>query len=439
MASCVWLLPAQVQQVKRPSLPIIAQSFLVCFALLACERSDPKGQAGKAKGALPQATTQAPPSVAAPTEPKLGLELVAQGFHRVTDIVLVPGENYLALVLEQTGLAHLIDLEYGTPQRPASSKVAVVELPVNTDNELGLLSLAFHPDWLQNGRLFVHYNPAGKQITRVSEFKLMRDELGKRLAREARMLFEVEQPYNNHNGGQLVFGPDRMLYLGLGDGGAAADPQNRSQNLATPLGKILRFDVDGKQLVPADNPFLKRPGARPEIFAYGLRNPWKIGFAPDGRLIVADVGQERLEEIDVVRSGDNLGWRMREGTDCFNPPSECVRPEHVDPIYQYGRELGGCVTGGTFYTGSALPWLRGQYVFGDFLSGRLFALTLPAAPTEGTHELPAQASVRDLGVFEQAHTAAFGRDGKGEVYVSDFSAGKLYRLVAEKPLTEPSP
>jgi glucose/arabinose dehydrogenase len=267
----------------------------------------------------------------------------------------------------------------------------------------------------------VHYNPKGKQATRLAEYELAPSRLGREPAREKRVLFEWKQPYPNHNGGELAFGPDGKLYLGLGDGGSANDPHNYGQDLSQPLGKLLRFDVDGPALVPPDNPFVGRPGVRPEIFAYGLRNPWKISFAPDGRLIVADVGQDKYEEIDLVEKGDNLGWRRREAAHCFRPPVFCGEEGLVDPIFEYSHQLGASITGGYVYTGSALPSLRGKYLFTDFISGRLWALDLPRTRGE-------RASARVLSVFP-IQAATFGRDPQGELYLGDYPSGKLYQLV----------
>lgn len=358
----------------------------------------------------------------------LALSLVAEGFEQITDVEFLRGPGRRAVVLNKEGRAQLVDLAGASAEKPARPSHTVFELEVDTPSELGLLALAFHPDYAENGRLFVHYNPKGKQATRLSEFQLPMAELSSGTAKETRVLFEFAQPYTNHNGGELVFGPDGKLYWGVGDGGSAGDPQNRAQDLGLLFGKVLRLDVDADDYVPQDNPFVNRSGARPEIFAYGLRNPWKLSFTPDERLVVADVGQDKFEEIDLVRAGDNMGWRRMEGSRCFKPTTGCRQEGMVDPVFEYGRELGGSVTGGYVYTGKLLPQLRGKYVFADFLSGRMWALTLPTQEGDKADaEELAALSVLDV------KTAAFGRDADGELYVSDFGAGKLYQLTAARP------
>jgi glucose/arabinose dehydrogenase len=213
-----------------------------------------------------------------------------------------------------------------------------------------------------------------------------------------------------------------MLYVGLGDGGAANDPQDNGQKPGALLGKMLRLDVDGASLVPSDNPFVGREGWRPEIWAYGLRNPWRYVFAPDGRLVVADVGQNLWEEVSVVGRGDNMGWARREGAHCFPPKRQCSAEGMVDPIHEYGREEGISITGGVFATGDAVPALRGKYLFADFGSGRFWAIDLP----KGVQRVD---TVHSLGRWPVT-PSAFGRDAAGNVYVADFARGIVYRFVS---------
>jgi glucose/arabinose dehydrogenase len=251
------------------------------------------------------------------------------------------------------------------------------------------------------------------------------------------VLLEVEQPYQNHNAGQLVFGPDGMLYVGLGDGGFRDDPKGNGQNPGVLLGKMLRIDVNGSDdkapyRVPPDNPFIGKPGFRPEIWAWGLRNPWRYSFDPQGRLIVADVGQDRWEEIDIVQAGDNLGWQVREGFVCARKdPQNCEPTGMTDPFFVYGRQDGASITGGYVYSGSRVPALRGLYVFGDFVSGRLFALALPAERTTRIAEPIA------LGHWPLL-PSTFGRDANGELYVATFANGDIYRF-APAPSAPASP
>jgi glucose/arabinose dehydrogenase len=350
---------------------------------------------------------------------------VATGFVQITDIQFVPGSPRSMVVLEKTGKARWVTLPDLAANAPATAGTShtLFEVAVKTRSELGLLGLAFHPDFAKNGLLYVHYNPdAGDVRTRIAEFHVAPDRAHKERAVERRTLLEVAQPYSNHNGGQIAFGPDRKLYLGLGDGGWANDPHDHGQDLGTLLGSILRFDVkpDGKQpyTVPKDNPFVGRKDARPEIWAYGLRNPWKFDFDDAGRLITGDVGQGDWEEITIVERGQNHGWKLKEGAHCFQQ-SSCGQPGLIDPVFEYGRDLGQSVTGGYVYRGRTIPDLRGKYLFGDFGSGNLWALTLPTAQKKASAQL--------LGDTGRA-ISTFGRDAAGEVYIGDFDGGDVLRL-----------
>jgi len=289
---------------------------------------------------------------------------------------------------------------------------------VSTGSEQGLLGLAFPPD----GRyLYVDLtDPAGD--TRVLEYRLTRDGIDPASERE---VLRVDQPYANHNGGQLAFGPDGHLYIGLGDGGSAGDPEGRAQSLTTLLGKILRISprpVGGRPYgVPSDNPFVDTPGARPEIWAYGLRNPWRFSFdRATGELWIGDVGQSAWEEVDVLapdQGGANLGWDLLEGSHPFEGSAEGTRT--VLPVYEYPHDGAVCaVTGGFVYRGEAVPALQGAYVFGDFCTGALQAL----APRPG--RAPAH---RELGPVVPS-LASFGEDAAGELYALSLE-GAVYRLV----------
>lgn len=356
---------------------------------------------------------------------------VAEGFDHPTDVQFVPGGNGAAVVLEKGGKAR-----YCVPAKPGDtpSKAAptpVLDLDVLTDSELGLLGLAFHPEYAKSGRFYVNYNPAkGGMRTRISEWTLAAADLGKTNARSERLVLEVSQPYQNHNGGQLAFGPDGYLYVGLGDGGFRNDPHGNGQNLGVLLGKMLRLDVASRSAggygVPSDNPFVGRKGVRPEIWAYGIRNPWRFSFDPLNRLVVGDVGQDTWEEIDLVHAGDNLGWNVREARHCFSPKENCRTEGLVEPVFEYGRDSGSCVTGGYVYTGADVPELDGQYVFGDFVSGRIWSMKLPG-PNLASNEL---SSARELGKWPFL-ISSFGRDEAGELYLLDYAEGGLYRLTTE--------
>jgi glucose/arabinose dehydrogenase len=360
---------------------------------------------------------------------RVDFETVARGFAQTTDVQFVPGVELRAVVLQKTGTARVVTLPRSGDARVAEAEDSplLFQIAVRDHSELGLLGLAFSPKFRENGLFYVHYNPKdGEMRTRVSEWFVPPARLGAELAKERRVILEVRQPYSNHNGGGLAFGPDGMLYVGLGDGGSGGDPEDNAQKLSTLLGKMLRIDVTrqdaGREYaVPKDNPFVGAKGARSEIWAYGLRNPWRYSFDPRGRLIVGDVGQNAWEEISLVERGKNLGWKPREGAHCFSPKEGCRAEGLVDPLFDYDRSLGLSVTGGFVYTGKRIPKLGGRYVFGDFASGRLWALELPDSVR--------RANATFLGRFSYAFST-FARDSDGELYAADFGPGTLHRLVA---------
>ncbi len=251
---------------------------------------------------------------------------------------------------------------------------------VRGGGEQGLLGLAFHPDYPANGRFFVNYTRRPDGATVVAEYRVSADPNA--AAAPERVLLVVPQPYANHNGGMVEFGPDRLLYIGLGDGGSAGDPGNRAQNRDELLGKMLRIDVDrgAPYAIPRDNPFAGG-GGRAEIFAGGLRNPWRFSFDREtGALWAGDVGQNAWEEIDIVRRGGNYGWRVMEGAHCFRPPSGCRADGLELPVVEYPNGGGRCsVIGGYVYRGRRIPALVGTYVYGDYCSGEIFGF-VPGAP-----------------------------------------------------------
>lgn len=352
----------------------------------------------------------------------IALTAVASGLSQPTDIQFVPGDPQLMVVLEKKGAARWFDLATG-------QSGALLQIAVRTASEEGLLGLAFHPRFQENGLFYLNYvtqRSDGTDITRVAEWGVPPGaDLRGSAPTERRVLLEVDQPYQNHDGGQVAFGPDGLLYIGMGDGGYRADPHDHGQNLGTLLGAMLRIGTDASgsfaYTIPADNPFVGRPGARPEIWAYGLRNPWRFAFDPKGRLIIADVGQDAWEEVSLAARGDNLGWRLREARHCFNPKTGCPTDGLVDPIYEYGRDEGQSITGGYVYGGARLPALSGRYVFGDFVSGRLWAIALPDA---AGGPLVEATSLGRFGILP----STFGRDASGELYVADFQSGRILRL-----------
>lgn len=291
---------------------------------------------------------------------------------------------------------------------------------VLSGGERGLLGLAFHPDYRRNGRFFVNYNRKSDGSTVLAEYR--RGAAPAVALPDERVLMVVPQPYANHNGGMVAFGSDGYLYSGRGDGGSGGDPGNRAQNPEELLGKILRIDVDHGDPygIPPDNPFA-REGGRPEIYALGLRNPWRFSFdSHTGELWVADVGQNKWEEIDLVTRGGNYGWRVMEGAHCFNPALVCQTAGLVFPRLEYSHEQGRCsIIGGYVYRGRAITGLAGRYVYGDFCSGELFSLQGARA---GEVSREPQVMLKT-----PLRISSFGEDESGELYVLDHGGG-VYRL-----------
>jgi glucose/arabinose dehydrogenase len=328
-----------------------------------------------------------------------------------------PGSSDLFLV-EQTGRVMRLPGGDGEPQ-------VFLDLSdlISCCSEQGLLSVAFAPDYARSGLLYVDYTDVDGD-TRVVEYR--RDESGDRAEPgSARVVLRVDQPYPNHNGGLLLFGPDGDLYVGLGDGGSSGDPQRNGQDLSTPLGKILRIDPEPSRgrpySIPRDNPFVGRKGARPEIFDYGLRNPWRFSFDPKTRALwIGDVGQNTEEEIDYLAhpAGANLGWSAFEGDLRFNNDQQA--PDAVAPVLTYGRDRGCSVTGGYVVRDRALTSLYGRYLYGDFCEGQLRSFDASQAPGPITDD-------RDLGLDVQA-LSSFGQDAEGRIYATSLH-GPVYRLV----------
>jgi glucose/arabinose dehydrogenase len=351
--------------------------------------------------------------------PTLTARLVVAGLDDPLDLQSVPGDNERLYVVQQGGRIRVV--RSGQLQ---SAPFLDVAGRISTGGERGLLGLAFHPQFATNRRFFVNYtNRAGD--THIAEFRASSADAAD--AGSERVLLVVGQPFANHNGGGLAFDNSGRLLIALGDGGSGGDPQNNGQRLETLLGKILRIDVDGASPygVPADNPFLATGGARGEIWAYGLRNPFKIAVdRPSGDLYIGDVGQNRIEEIDVGlatrRGGENYGWRLTEGTQCFNPGSGCDRAGQTGPVYEYTHSEGCSVTGGVVYRGCRVPALAGTYFFADFCSGLVRSFRF--AGGSATELRDWTSSFRGVN-----SPSSFGLDASGEVYIVDYD-GELYRI-----------
>ena len=366
----------------------------------------------------------ATPCVEPPAEagfPKVTLQQVAQGLREPVHIAVAPDGGGRLYVVEQAGVVRVVERGQVRPE-----PFLDIRRQVESGGEKGLLSIAFHPRYRDNGLFFVDYTArdADGLHTRVSRFRRATAERAD--PKSETMLLRIGQPYSNHNGGQLAFGPDGYLYIGMGDGGAANDPQGNAQNPGSLLGKLLRIDVDraaGAQPygVPPDNPFVKKPGYRREIWALGLRNPWRFSFdARSGALWLADVGQDRVEEIDIIRKGGNYGWNVMEGDVCtpaVNP--RCDPSGFVPPIFAYRHPDGFSVTGGFVYRGTAIPGLCGAYLYADYVSKRLWALRERNGRVVASAEL-----------LRVPHAiSSFGQDEKRELYLADHRAGKILKMM----------
>ena len=342
-----------------------------------------------------------------------------------TEIRFLPTDTGKAsrvlVVAEKRGTIRWVDLRTG-------ESGFLLKIPnVGIDIEQGLLGFDFHPDFPAVPELYTHHQSAvgfgGRTV--LTRWTVWGDEVSA-MTTQGEQILAFDQPQGGHNGGQLSFGPDGNLYVGFGDGGWQGDPENQAQDPTTFFGSIIRIDVDRRDpglayAVPEDNPFVQG-GHLPEVYAFGFRNPWRFDFGPEGVLLVADVGQDRLEEIDLVVAGGNYGWSLKEGTECYGLPRPgrirtCQDDDLRGPIHEYRRSEGRAIIGGKFYSGSKVAALEGAFVFGDYTSGRLWALR----PTEDG------ATVLALGGFGIAPTS-FGRDDNGEVYVG-VQSGRIYRLV----------
>ncbi len=348
--------------------------------------------------------------------PGIVARLVVSGLRSPLDLQSVREDRERLYVVEQGGRIRVV--RNGQLQPAAFLDVSD---RISTGGERGLLGLAFHPRFAQNRRFFVNYtDPAGD--TRIAEFTASSpDEAG---ASTERTLLRVSQPFSNHNGGGLAFGTDGYLYAGLGDGGSGGDPLGSGQRLDTHLGKMLRIDVDAGSpyAVPADNPFRARAGALPEIWAYGLRNPFRFSFdRVTGELYVGDVGQGSVEEIDVSAAragGQNYGWNVTEGSACYSPRTGCDKTGITGPVFEYDHSQGCSVTGGVVYRGCRMPGLAGTYFFGDFCRGGIRSFRFSAGQAT---------DVRSWSLSGPGAVSSFGVDADGEVYVVDYG-GAVYRL-----------
>jgi len=382
--------------------------------------ASPSTVAGGSAGPSATATTEAPFD---PASVKLRLEQIAR----------VPG-GPLAIVAPHDGSGRLFvaaqDGRAWVVRDGATRSSPLLDLRslASTGGERGLLGIAVHPGFPSDPRVFVDYTDrAGDTV--VASYRVDPSDPDRLDPGSAEVWLQVDQPYPNHNGGALAFGPDGDLYVSLGDGGSGGDPHGNGQRLDTLLGKILRIaidvpgDGDPRYGIPTGNPFAGRPDARGEIWLYGLRNPWRMSFdRASGDLWIGDVGQAAWEEVDVARAGVgglNFGWNRMEGSHCYQPATGCDQDGLVLPVAEYSHDGGGCVViGGVVYRGTAYPGLRGGYVYSDFCTGTIWALDAGAAsPAPGVVGAGAD------------RIAAFGEDEAGEAYAASLD-GTIFRVVA---------
>ena len=404
--------------------PPVRKAFLVAVvvacALGACSSSKSKssGSTGTRPSTTPAPTTTTPPSTTSKPVPpnfasaRIRLTTIATGLEKPVGFSPRHGTNTL-YIANQGG-----DIRAFAGGRLLPTRVLDLRGAVSGGNEQGLLGMTFSPD---GSHLYVDFTDTAGD-THVQEFAMNGDvaDVGSR-----RELLFVNQPFSNHNGGEVVIGPDEMLYIGLGDGGSAGDPMNNGQNNRQLLGKILRINpkatASGAYSVPADNPFVSNQQDRPEIWQWGLRNPWRFSFdRATGDLWIGDVGQGSYEEIDFAKAGAggiNFGWSQREGLHQFKGP---LPAGAVDPVHEYSHADGGVsVTGGYVYRGKRIPNLVGAYLYADYSQGHIIALQQQRGRV---------VRVRDLNAVVDGGVSSFGQDNAGELYVLDLSGGSVLRI-----------
>jgi glucose/arabinose dehydrogenase len=368
--------------------------------------------------AFSTSTALASPSKSLAVSFKLGLQSVADGFQ--TPVYVTSAGDTRLFVVEKAGRILILD-QGKRAEKPFLDIVSIVR---SSENERGLLSVAFHPKYADNGLFFVYYTALNGDIT-IARYKVSAEPNVADPA-SAKILLKVAHSRSNHNGGLVLFGPDGYLYTGLGDGGGGGDPDRNGQNPKTLLGKILRLDVDNGDpyAIPADNPFADGTQGQPEVWAWGLRNPWRFSFDRlNGDLYIADVGQNQYEEINVQKAGtpggQNYGWNTMEGQHCYGTTT-CNRNGKVVPVAEYDHSQGCSITGGFTYRGKDFPKMAGAYFYSDVCSGRMWALQ---------ETQPNAWEVTELPLTGQLSVSSFGQDHNGELYLTDLSSGTVYRLV----------
>jgi glucose/arabinose dehydrogenase len=412
--------PTSLDRRPRRRTTLVAACLLLAASLVGSGPVDAASRTGRT------ATAAVSPAAFNPSGVNLTLTALAGSFSKPVLVTHAGDGSGRRFVVEQGGRIRVID----SGGNLLSTPMLDISAHVSKGSEQGLLGLAFHPDFETNRKLYINFtNTAGD--TAINEYRA--STTNPNAAGGARRILTIDQPYANHNGGHIAFGADGYLYIGMGDGGSAGDPGNRAQNLNSLLGKMLRIDVNGtstgKQYRnPSTNPYVGKTGLD-EIWSRGLRNPWRWSFDRQAHgLWIADVGQNRYEEVNrsTVGSGlggkaANYGWKVMEGRACYSPSSGCNTTGKIKPLVVYARSSPNCaITGGYVYRGTVNPALSGGYLFGDYCSGRIWTISASAA-------YPATpVLLKDTSLM----ISSFGEDEAGELYVTDLAGGKVYKITA---------
>ncbi len=359
---------------------------------------------------------------------KLTPDFAACKVEKPVSLVIPPDGTQRLFLVQQRGKIVILPKDRTSSETSVFLDISDRKLEENQFEE-GLISLAFHPKFKENGLFYICYAQQGPKINRISEMKVSASDPNKADPATERIVLEIQRPFWNHNSGNMLFGPDGMLYLSVGDGGKGDDVSRLAQNLFAMNGKILRIDVDtrtGRREygIPSDNPFVKTDGARGEIWTWGMRNPWGLAFDHEsGAFWCADVGQEQREEINIITKGGNYGWSFREGTIPFirrtdAPPADA---KFVEPLFEYDRSKGISITGGIVYRGSKFPELQKSYIYGDWGSGRIWALKAEGTPMKVISNTPLIEPADVQAAFVKP--AAFCEDENKEILVLDWNGG----------------
>ncbi|WP_455375811.1 PQQ-dependent sugar dehydrogenase [Kaarinaea lacus] len=362
----------------------------------------------------PSSSSNAPDSL-----PVLSLQRVFEQVAIVKPVLMLqaPNDDSKWYIVEKGGRI----LQVSNNGAQSSTFLDISERVDSGPNEAGLLGMAFHPQYASNGSVYLSYTTSDPSLTSIIS-RVTRSVDGSSLQADSEeILLRVSQPYSNHNGGHIAFGPDGFLYIGFGDGGSGGDPQGHGQNTQTLLGSLLRIDVNSgtPYAIPATNPFASGEQGRPEIYAWGLRNPWRWSFdKTTGLLWAADVGQNSWEEVSIISAPGNYGWNGKEGTHCYESTS-CNNPAFIDPVIEYSHEDGCSITGGYVYRGSAIPSLQGTYLYSDYCSGTLWGAKDKG---DGSYE---SAQLLSTGL----NVSSFAEGNDGEIYIIHLG-GEIHQLVS---------